>query len=96
MPDITYCFNAYDLAADSDALILVTEWDEFKKLDMAKMRSLMREPVLIDGRNFYDPDEMVKAGFIYEGIGRSRRGVMPARINIKNKEKELQPVMDVQ
>lgn len=96
MPDITYCFNAYDLAADSDALILVTEWNEFKQLDMAKMRSLMREPILIDGRNFFDPDEMVKAGFIYEGIGRSRRDVVPARAIIKNTEKELQPALDVQ
>ena len=69
-PDVTYCADAYEVAAGSDALILVTEWDEFKELDMEKVASLMNQPVMVDGRNLYSPDDMVAAGFIYEGIGR--------------------------
>jgi UDPglucose 6-dehydrogenase len=72
MPNVVYCNNAYEVAEASDALLLVTEWDEFKKLDMRRLSSLMNTPILIDGRNFYDPDEMVQAGFIYEGIGRGK------------------------
>ncbi len=70
-PDVTYCADAYEVAAGSDALILVTEWDEFKELDMRKVASLMNRPVLVDGRNLFDPKEMVQAGFIYDGIGRN-------------------------
>ncbi len=73
-PDVTYCADAYEVAAGSDALILVTEWDEFKELDMEKVVSLMNRPVMVDGRNLYDPDDMVAAGFIYEGIGRHSVG----------------------
>ena len=73
-PDVTYCADAYEVAAGSDALILVTEWGEFKELDMKKVASLMNNPVLIDGRNLYDPEEMIRAGFIYEGIGRYGTG----------------------
>ena len=74
MPKVIYCNNAYEVANDSDALILVTEWDEFEKLDMKKLVSLMRYPVFIDSRNFYDPEEMAKSGFIYEGIGHGLAG----------------------
>jgi len=71
MPNVTYCADAYEVARESDALVLVTEWDEFKRLDMRRLGSLMNVPVLIDGRNFYDPEEVLAAGFIYEGIGRN-------------------------
>ena len=73
VPQITYCANAYEVAEGSDALILVTEWDEFKELDMRRISSSMEQPILIDGRNIYDPDEMIEAGFLYEGIGRGCR-----------------------
>ena len=69
-PGITYCADAYEVATGSDVLILVTEWDEFKELDMKRVASLMNQPVMVDGRNLYDPEAMVKEGFIYEGIGR--------------------------
>ncbi|HEY40934.1 MAG TPA: UDP-glucose/GDP-mannose dehydrogenase family protein [Dehalococcoidia bacterium] len=68
-PNVTYCADAYEVAAGSDALILVTEWDEFKELDMKKIASLMNKPIIIDGRNLYDPEEMAQAGFIYDGMG---------------------------
>jgi UDPglucose 6-dehydrogenase len=55
---------------ESDALIIVTEWDEFKNLDLMKIKKLLRQPVIIDGRNIFDPAEMSRLGFIYEGVGR--------------------------
>ena len=69
MPEVAYCADAYEVAKGSDALILVTEWDEFKELDMSMIYSLMNRPIIIDGRNIYDADEMEQAGFLYEGIG---------------------------
>jgi UDPglucose 6-dehydrogenase len=75
MHNVIYCTNAYDVAKGSDALILVTEWNEFKKLDMKKIAGLMNHPILIDGRNIYDPEEMARAGFVYDGIG--RQGISP-------------------
>ena len=70
MPDIEYCTNAYDVARDVDGIALITEWDEFRTLDLGKIKSLMRQPVFLDGRNVYDPDKMKELGFIYTGIGR--------------------------
>jgi UDPglucose 6-dehydrogenase len=58
------------VARDSDCLVIVTEWNEFKELDFKKIRKLMKQPVIIDGRNIYDPAEMKKFGFTYAGIGR--------------------------
>jgi UDPglucose 6-dehydrogenase len=67
---VEFCANSYDVARDCDGLITVTEWNEFKQLDMAKVKSIMKNPVLVDGRNLYDPAEMAALGFIYHGIGR--------------------------
>jgi UDPglucose 6-dehydrogenase len=62
-PQITYCKNAYEVAEGADALMLVTEWNEFKFLALEKIRDLMRQPVFFDGRNLYDPARMVRLGF---------------------------------
>ena len=70
MPDIEYCSSPYDVAKDVDAIVLVTEWDEFAKMDLNKVKDAMRQPVFIDGRNLFDPDQMKELGFIYHGIGR--------------------------
>ena len=70
MPDIEYCSSPYDVAQDVDAIVLVTEWDEFKKLDLRKIRDAMRQPVFVDGRNVFERDKMAELGFIYTGIGR--------------------------
>jgi len=67
---ITYIKNAYDLAEGADVLILVTEWNEFKELDMERIKKLMKGKLFIDGRNMYDPQEMKKLGFEYVGVGR--------------------------
>jgi UDPglucose 6-dehydrogenase len=83
--EVTYCADAYEAAQDSDALVLVTEWDEFKELDMPTLAAKMKQPIIIDGRNLYDPDEMIQAGFLYEGIGRCSRRAQEARIGIIQK-----------
>ena len=70
MPDIEYCTDAYKVAENVDAIILVTEWKEFKNLDFKKLKELMRQPVFLDGRNVYDSDKIKELGFIYAGIGR--------------------------
>jgi UDPglucose 6-dehydrogenase len=70
MPDIEYCDNAYDVAKGVDAVILVTEWDEFVRLDLQKVKKSMRQPVFVDGRNVFEPEKMKEMGFIYRGIGR--------------------------
>ncbi len=67
---VQYCSNAYEVAQNSDALILITEWDEFKNLDMKRIFDLLHYPIFLDGRNTYNPDEMRKIGFEYHSIGR--------------------------
>jgi len=67
---ITYCKDPYEVAGGADALVLVAEWNEFKQLDMERVKGLMHQPVLLDGRNVYDPQRMRELGFTYRGMGR--------------------------
>ncbi len=67
---ITYCDAPYDALRDADALLIVTEWGEFKQPDFERMRSLLRHPVIFDGRNLYELATMRQLGFTYYGIGR--------------------------
>jgi UDPglucose 6-dehydrogenase len=67
---ITYCKNAYDALKDADALALVTEWNEFREPDFARMRKRMKSPVIFDGRNIYKPEAISAQGFTYHSIGR--------------------------
>ena len=67
---VEYCQNAYEAARGADALVVITEWNEFKQLDMVRIREMMLKPVLIDGRNIYDPAEMKSLGFTYRCMGR--------------------------
>ena len=69
-PDIELCQNLYQVAEGSDALVMVTDWDEFKEMDLKKIKGLLNQPVIIDGRNIFDPDEMKRLGFMYQGVGR--------------------------
>ena len=71
LPDIEYCHDAYQTAQDSDALMVVTDWNEFKQLDMPRLRAAMRSPLILDGRNIYDGVLMRELGFTYRGTGRS-------------------------
>ena len=66
---VTFCTDPYQLATGCDALLLVTEWPQFAELDLRRLRSGMKTPYFIDGRNLFNPREMERAGFIYEGIG---------------------------
>jgi UDPglucose 6-dehydrogenase len=70
LPDIIYCSDPYACARNADALVIVTEWARFRALDLPRLRREMAQPVMIDLRNIYRPDEMVALGFRYEGIGR--------------------------
>jgi UDPglucose 6-dehydrogenase len=69
-PKIVYVDNPNDAVKEANALLLVTEWDEFKSLDLNKVKSLMANPIIVDGRNVFDPDEVRGLGFEYYSIGR--------------------------
>lgn len=69
-PQVSYAASAYDAAEQANALLVITEWDEFKKLDLKKIKSLMANPIIIDGRNIYEPSQMKDLGFEYYSIGR--------------------------
>jgi UDPglucose 6-dehydrogenase len=73
---VVYCDSPYEAAAGADALALVTEWNEFKFLNLERVRALMRRPVVFDGRNLWEPERMRRLGFEYYSIG--RRPVLPA------------------
>ena len=70
LKNIEYCKDAYSAAKDSDILIVMTEWNEFRQLDLQKIKNLMRKPIILDGRNIYDPKIASEIGFLYLGVGR--------------------------
>ena len=72
--DVEFCKGPYETAKDSDALIILTEWNEFKEIDLKKIKSLMKNPIIIDGRNIYNPEDLRKEGFTYISIGRKKVG----------------------
>ncbi len=67
---VVYCDDPYEAAEEADAILLLTEWNEFKQVDFERIKQLMHKPVLFDGRNLYDPQEMVERGFMYRAVGR--------------------------
>jgi UDPglucose 6-dehydrogenase len=67
---LIYCDDPYEAAQGADALVLVTEWNSYRRLDLGRIRSLLQSPVLIDLRNIYTPEEVSKFGFRYESLGR--------------------------
>jgi len=76
LPAVEYCQSSYDAADGADAVAIVTEWNEFKLLNLERLRGLMRRPLVFDGRNIYEPERMRRLGFEYHSIG--RRPVFPA------------------
>jgi UDPglucose 6-dehydrogenase len=74
LPAVEFCDDPYLMADSCDALIVVTEWNEFKQLDLTKVKSLLKSPVIFDGRNIYDPQLMKEMGFTYRSMGRGRNG----------------------
>jgi UDPglucose 6-dehydrogenase len=69
---IRYARDLYEAVDGADALAIVTEWLVYRNPDLERVRQLLRQPVIVDGRNLFDPDRMAKAGFQYIGIGRGR------------------------
>ncbi len=70
LPNITYCTDAYQAAAGADAILIVTEWDEFRQTDWKRLLSVVEQPLVIDGRNVFSPEEISQNGFRYVSIGR--------------------------
>jgi len=73
LPDVVYCDGPYACAENADALVIVTEWEQFRALDLERLKDSMAAPIVVDLRNIYRPDEMAKLGFIYESVGRLGR-----------------------
>jgi UDPglucose 6-dehydrogenase len=70
LKDVTYCAGPYEVAEGSHALVLMTEWNQFRLLDLVRIKGLLEEPVFIDLRNVYEPLHMRELGFRYCGVGR--------------------------
>ncbi|MEX1054611.1 MAG: UDP-glucose/GDP-mannose dehydrogenase family protein, partial [Rhodothermales bacterium] len=85
--EITYAEDVYDAVKNADALVIATEWHEFRRPDFQKVRSLMKQPVIFDGRNVYDPKRMAEFGFEYFSIGRP--AAVPTAAAVAPKESDL-------
>jgi UDPglucose 6-dehydrogenase len=70
LPHLTYCQDEYETAKASDALVIATEWNQFRNLDLLKIKKLLKNPIMLDLRNLYNPAKAKALGFIYEGVGR--------------------------
>ena len=73
LPDVDYCDESYDCAEGADALVIVTEWEQFRALDLDRLKARDGVPGRLDLRNIYRPDEIVSHGFAYESVGRTSR-----------------------
>ena len=73
LPKVILCKDPYEVARGADCLTILTEWNEFKELDFKRLKKLLRQPLIVDGRNIYDPARMRALGFRYVGVGRARR-----------------------
>ena len=70
MPEINLCKDAYEACRDADCLVIATEWNQFRMLDLERVKQLLKEPLMIDLRNIYRVDAMTDAGFRYLSVGR--------------------------
>ncbi len=73
LDNVVFCDDAYSCAEGASALVIVTEWEQFRALDFARLKTVMERPVLIDLRNIYRPEEVARHGFVYESVGRARK-----------------------
>ncbi len=88
---LTYCRSAYDAADGADSVIVLTEWHEFRQLDLARLRKNMQTGIMIDGRNIYDPEKLQDAGFEYLSMG--RRTILPSAAPVPRPPKRSSPVV---
>ena len=72
-PDFDYVKNAYEASENADVIVLFTEWNQYRALDLQELKSKMKSPVFVDLRNVYNPKMMKEAGFIYSGVGRGEQ-----------------------
>ena len=84
-PEVTYCSSPYEAAAGADALLILTDWPEFAQLDLERLRALLAYPIVVDGRNLYQPSTMAAEGFLYYSVGRP--DVQPAEASGKSLQK---------
>ena len=75
LDNVVFCDDAYACAEGASALVIVTEWEQFRALDFARLKTVMERPVLVDLRNIYRPEEVARHGFVYESVGRARNDV---------------------
>jgi UDPglucose 6-dehydrogenase len=75
---VAYGGNNYEALAGADALVILTEWKQYRTPDFDRMRALLKEPVIVDGRNVFEPARMARLGFDYVGVGRPRARPDPA------------------
>lgn len=71
LKNVIFCKNLYEATRNSDCLVIMTEWEEFRQMDLVRIKKLLRQPIIIDGRNIFESEQMHKLGFIYKSIGRS-------------------------
>jgi UDPglucose 6-dehydrogenase len=97
LPDVIYCGNAYDAAEGAEAVVIATEWEQFRALDLDRLHSIMARPVIVDLRNIYRADEMKRANFSYVAVGRpaAERNVESPLASRPNKGHEKAMVPDV-
>ncbi|MFC3677194.1 UDP-glucose dehydrogenase family protein [Ferrovibrio xuzhouensis] len=74
LKDLVWCNDSYEAAEGADALVIITEWNQFRALDLARLKTLLKQPLMIDLRNIYKPAELQQAGFVYHSVGRAPVG----------------------
>jgi len=79
LPDMVPCHDAYQTVEGADAIVLVTEWNQFRNLDLEQIRSKVKSPIFIDLRNVYEPQRMADQGFYYVSVGRKTAGTNPLK-----------------
>jgi UDPglucose 6-dehydrogenase len=70
-PQVEYCENSYDAAAGADGVVIATEWNQFRALELERLKKLLKRPLIVDLRNIYEPAKMQAAGFDYISVGRA-------------------------
>jgi UDPglucose 6-dehydrogenase len=83
LPDVQMMNDAYEAADKADAVIIVTEWNEFMQLDLERLRDSMKQPIMLDGRNIYAPEQIKNLGFSYRGVGRGYNGGAEVKTEIR-------------
>jgi UDPglucose 6-dehydrogenase len=83
LSDVAFCGDAYTAVTDADVLVIVTEWEQFRALDLGRLKKLMRNPVIVDLRNIYDAATGEKLGFAYEGVGRRKSSTNDGPLQVR-------------